>query len=90
MSAKLYKTDGTVINILPKDTYFSLLELTEFVGGRIEILSDSNIIVVLNEEGKIKKLPINIVATEICKDMLFSADYLAGDVVVCDPKFLET
>ena len=90
MSAKLYKTNGDIINVTPKEKYFSLVELSAFVNGHIEILSNETTSIILNEKGKLKNLSFNENATKICKEMLFPSDYIAGDAIVCDSELLET
>ena len=60
--AKIYKTNGEVLDIEPKNgTDFQLEELRKVVSGNIEVayLNDTeNRIMVLNEEGKIMDLPL--------------------------------
>ena len=49
------------------------------MGGYIEVLTlNGNEIMVVNEEGKINNLPLNLQATE-----LFGLDVIVGDVLVC-------
>jgi hypothetical protein len=65
----------------PKNgTDFSYEELREIVGGYIEIVSLTNDkIMVVNEEGKIYHLPVNMQATH-----LHGYEIIVGDVLVCD------
>lgn len=85
--AKLYKTDGTIISVEPKNGKdFKLEELKEFVGGYIEIvgLVDSMFMVV-NEEGKLNGLDFNMNATTVLENYAQcpTNDYIVGDALVC-------
>lgn len=86
MKAKIYKADGTIIDVVPENgTDFQLDELQKIVGGYIEIVSLlDNEIMVVNEEGKLTDLPINENATEIYNEVDGFYDYIVGDVLVCD------
>ncbi len=79
--ATIFKADGQKIETQPKNGRdFKLEELKKIVGGYIEIVTLSgNRIMVVNEEGKVNGLPINIKATELC-----GYDIIVGDVLVCD------
>lgn len=65
--ATLYKTDGTIEEVKPRlGSQFELEELQTIVGGWIEIVrtvDGDNM--VINEEGKLKRLDLNIKATRI-------------------------
>lgn len=86
MKAKIYKADGSIIDIKPNNgTDFSLEELQEIVGGYIEIVGlMDNEIMVINEEGKLIDLPFNENATQLYQEVDGFYDYIAGDVLVCD------
>lgn len=77
--------DGTMTAVSPKNgTDFSLEELNEFVGGYIEIVSTTDgRIMVLNEEGKLNGLPVNLAATILYGN---PNDVIVGDVLVCPPE----
>lgn len=79
--AKVIKADGHTYETRPKNGKdFQLEELRDIVGGYIEIvhLPDEKIMVV-NEEGKLYHLPVNIQATH-----LYGYEVIVGDVLVCD------
>jgi hypothetical protein len=86
MKAKIYKADGTIIDVVPENgTDFQLDELQKIVGGYIEIVGLlDNEIMVINEEGKLADLPVNENATEIYNEVDGFYDYIVGDVLVCD------
>lgn len=86
MKAKIYKADGSIIDVKPNNgTDFSLEELQEIVGGYIEIVGlMGNEIMVINEEGKLIDLPFNENATQMYQEVDGFYDYIAGDVLVCD------
>lgn len=82
---KIYKTDGTIIAVEPKNgTDYSLEELQEIVGGYIEVLPlNDDEIMVLNEEGKILGLDLNDNATALISEAGMWDDFIVGDVLVC-------
>lgn len=82
---KIYKTDGTITTVEPKNgTDYSLEELQEIVGGYIEVLPlNEDEIMVLNEEGKILGLDLNDNATELISEAGMWDDFIVGDVLVC-------
>lgn len=86
--AKIYKTNGEIIETEPKNgTDFSWEELNNIVGGYIEVAYLSKeLIMVLNEEGKINNLPTNELATMLYQNSISIHDYICGDVLVCDKK----
>lgn len=99
MNAKLYKATGEVEDVQPENgTDFSLQELRKFVGGSIDIqaLPKSNLIMVLNDEGKLDGLEKNEKATEIWKMNYPIAEYLhnndelvVGDVLICSSELVD-
>lgn len=83
--AKIFKTDGDVLNVEPKNGKdFSLEELQAVVGGYIEIADMGDEFMVLNEEGKLLNLPLNERATALYKKKVYAGDYIVGDVLVCN------
>ena len=64
---------------------FKLEELQGYVEGLIEIvdLNDGRIMVV-NEEGLNEGLPVNPLATAIFQECTGVADYIVGNVIICD------
>lgn len=84
--AKIYKADGSIVGVEPKNgTDFKWEELHDIVGGYIEIIQlDSNQIMVVNEEGKLYNLDYNSNATEVMRDNLLTNDYIVGDALLCN------
>ena len=84
--AKLYNTDGTILEVEPKNgTDFSLEEIQDFVGDYFEVVSlkGSNIMVI-NGEGRVKRgLPFNALATDVDNKSYGLMDYIAGNALVC-------
>lgn len=77
--ADLIQPDGTVTEVKPKNgKEFTLEELQAHVGGYIEMLDvgDGRKLIV-DEEGKLKRLAPNYAAT-----MLYRRDVLVGTVLV--------
>lgn len=80
--ATIYKTNGGIIEIQPKNKKdFKLKEMQDIVGGYIEIvyLEDGRLMVV-NEEGKVDGLDVNWNATAL----VGGYDIIVGDVLVCN------
>lgn len=84
--ARLYKTNGEVIEVSPKNNRdFTLKELQNFVEGDIEIINlTTKKILIVNEEGKINKLPFNESATELWKKYYGRTDYIVGNALLCN------
>ena len=87
--ATLYRTDGTSAEVLPTDgNYFTLEALQGYVGGDIELIysADGGTIMVVNEEGLLKRLPLNAKAMEWTLNHQGVARKIVGDVVVMNAK----
>lgn len=85
--AALRTSDGELIYKEPKNgTDFSLEELQGFVGGCIEIIPlVDDLIMVVNEEGKLLDLPFNKTATEIFWINTDNAyDHIVGNALICE------
>ena len=84
MKGRILYVDGREKFIEPKNgTDFSLEELKTIVDGYIQVvwLKDGRIMVV-NEEGKIHRLPLNVRATCIVNGAGI-ADTIVGNVLIC-------
>lgn len=84
--AKLIKVNGEEIEISPKNgTDFSLEELQNYVDGYIEIvnLRSENNIMIINEEGAINDMPVNLKASMIYSKEFNVNQCIYGNVVVC-------
>ena len=83
--AKIYKTNGEIVDIEPKNGKdFQLKELNEIVGGYIELVTLPNDeYMVVNEEGKMWGLPVNANATAIYHSKIGRCDYIVGDCLIC-------
>jgi hypothetical protein len=72
MIAKVIKPDGTIQEVVPANgKTFTLDELQHHVGGYIEILrmpGTGKAMMIVNEEGKLKSLPYNDVATKLWRE----------------------
>ena len=83
MKSLILKSNGTIVVTEPKNEIdFSLEEMQAIVGGYVEVvnLKDGRIIV-LNEDGKLKHLPLNVQATQLYN---MPDDFIVGDVLVCE------
>jgi Domain of unknown function (DUF3846) len=91
--ALLVKSDGTIAIALPlHGGEFTLTELQTFVGGYIELVKIHGSIagyegefdmMFCNEEGKLKGLPINLIATALYVNGGIGRDLIVGDVLIC-------
>jgi hypothetical protein len=77
--AQTIKADGSIEQMNPSNGIdFSLKELQEAVGGYIEMVYLPNGIMVVNEEGLLKGLPLNQLASQL------AGQPIVGNVLVCD------
>lgn len=83
-------SDGKITATKPKNgTDFSLEELQAIVGGYIEIVTlDEEHLMVVNEEGKLQGLPLNINASAIYLAKTHIKDSIVGDVLVCNSNMI--
>ena len=90
-SAKIIYTDKKAEDYTPKNgTTFELEEMQKIVGGYIEVirLNDGRIIIV-NEEGLLQGLPVNIEATNILRRDHSTTQYIVGTAIVCDADMID-
>lgn len=92
MNALLIKATGESSSITPKNgTDFTLKELYKLIGcDTIEVvypLYDSDLIFIIDEEGKLKGKDINYAATIMWGSAGYDA--LVGDVIVCHTSMLK-
>ena len=88
----IYKTNGTQEPASPwNGKHYELKELQAIIGGYIQqvYLTDGSVMV-MNKEGKLEGLPVNVRATEIFrKNFPTNPDLIVGDVLVTESKFLK-
>ena len=79
------KTDGTITEVEPKNGKdFSLDEVKLYIGGGyIEVIGVPDGLMVLDEDGKQKRLPFNKLATAVARPVIQTDDFIVGDVLVC-------
>lgn len=69
----------------PKGKKFTLSELQNLVDGPIELINlSSKLTIVVNEEGKLRGLPVNRVATAIMQNARKCSDFIVGNALVVD------
>lgn len=84
MAYTLTPEGGMVVVSPANGADFQFKELSRLVGGFIEIIPLSRgLIMVMNETGKLKNLPVNAEATEMAKEFIQPTDTINGTVVVC-------
>lgn len=86
-------TNGEIFSIEPENgTDFSLKEVQTYVDGFIEVIYlNKELIMIVNEEGKLSPLPTNDLASLIAYkcEAISNKDYIAGDVVICPSVMLK-
>lgn len=94
--AKLIKTDGAVLDVSPRDPTrgFQLDELQGYVGGWVEIVDvrtpdGEELLLVMDEEGKIKGLPLNLHAISMTRGRLMPDDFVVGNVLLVHPSEMD-
>lgn len=90
-SAKIVYPDKDSEDYTPKNgTTFELEEMQKIVCGYIEIirLNDGRLMIV-NEEGLLQGLPVNIEATNILRRDHSTTQYIVGNAIVCDADMVE-
>lgn len=86
--AKIYTTDGQVLIGEPANRkFFELEELQEVVGGYIELVElPDDMLMVVNEEGIPRKLPLNVLATAVTHRYGIADKFnggVRGNVIIC-------
>jgi hypothetical protein len=84
--AILFTVEGLVVPVTPNNgTDFQLEELSELVGGYIEEvpLRKTGGSLVMNEEGKLMDLPINLLATQLWEKNYGRTDIIVGNALFC-------
>lgn len=83
--ALIYRTNGYIETVEPKDGYdFRLEELQKIVGGFIEIIRIDDVrTMVVNEEGKLNGSELNPQATKIYRSAIGGYDVIVGDALLC-------
>jgi hypothetical protein len=81
----LYGAAGSKINVRPRNgQQYGLDELQGFVAGLIEIVPlNEELLMVVNETGKLDGLPVNIEATKIWMRHYGPTDIIMGNALVC-------
>jgi hypothetical protein len=84
--AKLLRADGSEENLQPPNgVHWNVNELQILVGGYVEVVNTHDgRYLVLDEEGKLKRKPLNIAATRMYQ--YGRRDVIAGDVVLVDTR----
>ena len=85
---KLLKPDGSVVDYPPAGKAYTREELQKAVEGYIGVVKLlEGYIMIINEEGQRKGLPINDKATELFRAdpfrRLFLSDHIVGNALVC-------
>lgn len=82
---KLIMADGRIRTVVPKNgTDYTLAELQHFVDGYIQVLRlNRRKVLVINEEGKMRGLPVNQTATTYYRLHTSSNDFIVGNALLC-------
>jgi hypothetical protein len=85
----IYRTNGKIENKSFSKKNVTLKEMQEVVGGYIEFLYlKNNLVMIVNEEGKIIGLPYNPKATQLVQENNIQ-DIIVGDVLVVNQKLIK-
>jgi len=86
----VYKSNGNVEERVFSKKNVTLKEMQEIVGGYIEFvyLLKDNLVMVVNEDGKITGLPFNAKATQLVKECNIN-DIIVGDVLVINQSLIK-
>ena len=87
--AKWIKASGEIISVNPKDgKEFSLEEMKHYIGGGyIQMITPpgkTGAIMIIDEDGKMKNFPINIIATRMWQQYAQQGSMRMDDAVVGD------
>lgn len=90
MKYKVLSADGAVAFVENDKSHADLKLLQDAVGGYIEVVTLSNDwLMIVNEEGKLKGLPINDLATAMYYINYGETDIIVGDVVLIHKKYMK-
>ena len=85
----IYKSNGKIEDKSFSKKNITLKEMQEVVGGYIEFLYlKDNLVMVVNEEGKIVGLPYNLNATQLVQENNIQ-DIIVGDVLVINRNLIQ-
>ena len=85
----VYKSNGKIEDKSFSKKNITLKEMQEVVGGYIEFLYlKDNLVMVVNEEGKIVGLPYNLNATQLVQENNIQ-DIIVGDVLVINRNLIQ-
>lgn len=68
---------------------YTLEELRRIVGGHIEIIDLGKRYLVVNEDGKILRLPYNTMATNWMLVAIGGSDFIVGDALLCEKEHIK-
>lgn len=68
---------------------YKLDELRRIVGGNIEIIDLGKRLLVVNEDGKMMRLPYNTLATNWMLVAIGGSDFIVGDALLCDKEHIK-
>lgn len=98
MRAYILKCTGEKYSVVPKPRTgelnpqtFTLEEMQNIVGGYIQIVNlTDEVLMILDEEGKLKQKYYNQAATELFQKCFPNTmDFIVGDVLVCEADMVE-
>lgn len=89
MKPTILNSDDTEENFIFAGAFPTLSEMQKAVNGLIEVIYLDDLVMIVNEEGKLMDLPHNTQATQKVKGRLWGGDYVVGDVILMDKKLLK-
>ena len=82
----LFHPDGRQEVVHPQGKVWEAAELQRLVGGYIEVVQTwaSPAVLVINDEGKLRGLELNMEATDLmAREYVAAGDYIVGPAVLC-------
>lgn len=90
MGDLIAKPSGTMQIVEPANKHdYTLYELRRIVGGNIELIDLGKRYLVVNEDGKLMRLPYNTMATNWMLVAIGGSDFIVGDALLCEKKHIK-
>lgn len=84
------KANGTMAYVEPANKNdYTLTELKAIVGGHIELVDLGKRYLVVNEDGKLLRLPYNTLATNWMLTAIGGNDFIVGDALLCEKEHIK-
>lgn len=89
----VFQIDGQMTQHSPENgKHYTLEELQKLVGGYIQMITlPEDMVMVINEEGKMNRLPLNTRATELAvlSGSIYPNDFIVGVALICPRRLIK-